>query len=449
MYVAGVSSLAARLANVPPLPGWIPHAPTPKQWAALACPDVPELLYGGAAGGGKSDYLLMAALQFVHVPGYAALLLRRTWGDLALPGALLDRAHAWMRNNPACPGRWNAGERRYEFPNGAILAFGHLDTENHKYRYQGAEFQFVGFDELTQFTESQYSYLASRLRRLEGSALPIRLRGATNPGGQGHEWVRDRFMVRGRAEGRVFVRSRLEDNPHVDRAEYEKSLAMLDHITRAQLRHGDWDALPDGGLFLREWFKVAPEPPPAHQLRHFVRFWDLAGTEEGAAPDPDYTAGTLVALEPATGRFWILDQVAVRKSPAGVEALIRATAELDGPAVEVDVEQEGGASGKMLSAHLARTVLSGHRFRGQRTVGDKVENARPMSVAAENGLLWLVRAPWNTPFINEAVAFPNTPHDDRVDSASKGLQRVQALVRQGASQRIGLRQVAAGPRVTV
>ena len=74
---------------------WVPHSPTPKQAEFLAC-QAKEVFYGGAAGGGKSDALLMAALAYVDVPGYAALLLRRTFADLSLPGALMDRAHQWL-----------------------------------------------------------------------------------------------------------------------------------------------------------------------------------------------------------------------------------------------------------------------------------------------------------------------------------------------------------------
>ena len=79
---------------------WIPHEPTPKQAEFLLMPDL-EVLFGGSAGGGKSDALLMAALQYVDVPGYAAILFRRTYTDLSLPGALMDRAHEWLQGTKA------------------------------------------------------------------------------------------------------------------------------------------------------------------------------------------------------------------------------------------------------------------------------------------------------------------------------------------------------------
>lgn len=213
---------------------YCPHDPTGKQQRFLEL-DCLEALYGGAAGGGKSDALLMAALMFVGVQGYSAILFRRTYTDLALPGAIMDRAYEWLSGSAA---HWNDRDKVWTFPTGARLAFGYLDGPRDHFRYQSAEFQFVGFDELSQFEERQYRYLFSRLRRKAGMDVPIRMRGATNPGGIGHDWVKDRFLDN--PGERVFVPAKLDDNPHTDRAEYERALAELDPITQQQLRDGLW-----------------------------------------------------------------------------------------------------------------------------------------------------------------------------------------------------------------
>jgi len=231
---------------------WCPHTPTARQ-AAFLDVDALEALFGGAAGGGKSDALLMAALQSIEVPGYAALVLRRTYADLSLPGAIMDRAAEWLRPTAAT---WSDREKTWRFPSGASLTFGYLETDSDRYRYQGAEFQCVCFDELTQFSEVAYSYLLSRIRRTKGGALdrvPLRMRGATNPGGVGHAWVAKRWGIQPdghqdvaqardeeTGEARVFVPSRLDDNPHLDRDEYRRALARLDATTRAQLERGLW-----------------------------------------------------------------------------------------------------------------------------------------------------------------------------------------------------------------
>jgi hypothetical protein len=247
-----------------------PQEPTDRQALFLSLDTEREVFYGGAAGGGKSSCLLMAALEYVHLKGYAALLLRRTYADLSKPGALMDRAHQWLRGSGAA---WNEQKKQWTFPSGASLTFGYIDTENDKYNYQGAEYQFIGFDELTQFKESAYTYLFSRLRRLEGVDVPLRMRSASNPGGVGADWVNSRFIPEGFSpemarenvvrwkvgeddEGnptrRAFVPATLDDNPHLDRAEYRRSLSELDAVTREQLLKGDWQ-IKERGDILSMW----------------------------------------------------------------------------------------------------------------------------------------------------------------------------------------------------
>ena len=211
--------------------------------------DVPEILYGGAAGGGKSEALLMAALQFVEVPGYAAILFRKTYADLALPGALMDKAFTVLSNTAA---HWNGQEKVWTFPSGATLSFGYLAEENDRFRYQSSEFQYIGFDELTQFKERDYRYLWSRRRRLEGSQVPLRMRAASNPGGVGHLWVKKRF-IRQPGPNRKFIPADLEDNPYLDQEEYERSLEELDSQTWKQLRRGDWTDFGGNHYFPSSW----------------------------------------------------------------------------------------------------------------------------------------------------------------------------------------------------
>jgi Terminase-like family. len=247
-----------------------PHDPTERQQLFLDL-ECLEAFYGGAAGGGKSDALLMAALQYVHVPKYAAILFRRTYTDLTLPEALMTRAQEWLSRHKKV--RWVDKEKTWYFPSGATITFGYLESENDKFRYQSSAFQFIGFDEASQFTEGQYTYLFSRLRRLSDSDVPLRMRAASNPGGIGAAWVYSRFIpedftpdqsveVRlfqktgtndeGDPIDRAFVPARLDDNPHLDRAGYARSLANLDPVTRAQLLRGDW-LIKERGNILSMW----------------------------------------------------------------------------------------------------------------------------------------------------------------------------------------------------
>lgn len=232
-------------ALTPRLTPYIPHGPTPPQTAFLLL-DALEAFYGGAAGGGKSDALLMAALQYVDVPGYSALILRRTFPELSQPGAIMSRSHEWLGQWRKHGVQWNEQKKRWTFPSGATLTFGYLRSIRDVYQYQGAEFQFVGFDELTQFPEEPYTYLFSRLRRPEQGPLaqvPLRMRAASNPGNVGHGWVKNRLvMPDARQPGRVFIPAKLSDNPHLDRDTYVESLSHLGPILRRQLLDGDWAA---------------------------------------------------------------------------------------------------------------------------------------------------------------------------------------------------------------
>lgn len=135
-------------ALTPKMTKYIPITPTPKQTAALLMNNVRELLYGGAVGGGKSVYQLAAALQYVDTPGYNAILFRKTFADLMLPGALIPMSQEWLapflKSGEVV---WKDKDKRYIFKeSGATLSFGYLDTANDYFRYQGAEFSYIGFD---------------------------------------------------------------------------------------------------------------------------------------------------------------------------------------------------------------------------------------------------------------------------------------------------------------
>lgn len=451
----------ARLAVPRVVEPYTKHTPHPTQQFFLSL-DVKESLFGGSAGGGKSDALLMAALQYVDVPGYAALILRRTWTDLSLPGAIMDRAKEWLWNTPATP---QEGGRKWLFPSGARLAFGHLQYDRDKYAYQSAEFQFIAFDELTQFQEQTYTYLFSRIRKpsmacttcgqplrrsvyggrtfwhdrrpermkvpcsaptpdpmqilqyrpaTDGTTifdLPLRMRAASNPGGIGHQWVKDRFIdPRTRRKGAVFVPSLLADNPSLDRDQYRASLAHLTEVDRLRLEDGDWDVEEEGALFQRH--EIVPvQELPADRKAQRVRAWDMAST-----PDGDYTVGVLLLL--LDGRWYIDDVVRGQWRPHEAEQVIARTAQADGRDVAIRMEQEPGSSGLATVSHYRRNVLVGYDFDGLRPTGGKLERAKPVASAAQAGNLCMRVASWNRDFLNELSLFPYGSNDDQVDGLS-------------------------------
>lgn len=427
---------------------YIPWKPSPHQAAFLLVPHK-EAFYGGAAGGGKSIALLMAALMYVDNPKYKALILRRTFSDLSAPGALIDIAHEWLGPTDA---RWNEAKHQWTFPSGAVLKFGHMAAEADKTQYQGSAYQFVGFDELTHFHEGMYTYLFSRMRKNQDNDIPIRMRAAGNPGGIGHEWVKRRFidppdsdvmteMEIERKKGRIFIPSGLQDNPYLDKEDYIDSLMELDSVTRAQLMNGDWEIQGDGNMFKKEWFdnRILTELPRDVQLIRKVRYWDLASTDEEKAikekGDPDYTASILQGLG-NDGNVYVLEITRDRLSPAAVEKLVRTKADRDGrTGVAIWLEQEPGSSGANTISMYQRLLL-GFNFRGDRPTGSKIERARTASAACENGLVYIIKGAKMTEFLNELQSFPVGAHDDMVDAFSAGLLKIAESARIGQEKKI-------------
>jgi predicted phage terminase large subunit-like protein len=376
-----------------------------------------EALFGGAAGGGKSSALLMAALQYVDIPGYSAILFRRTFADLSLPGALMDRFKSWVDEYDDV--HWNANSYVATFPSGARISFGYLNNTNDYLRYKGSEFQFIGMDEVTEIRESDYRYLFSRLRRPASgplSQVPLRMRAASNPA---PNWVRQRFIVEGIEKNRIFVPSKLTDNPGIDADSYRQALQALDPIERRRLEEGDWWSTTLGTLFERESVVIIDpeEVPMVSSAARVVRFWDLAATEPSAVtPNPDWTVGTLMLFD--GGVAYVLDIKKARVRGEKVEQLLAQTAYEDGKGVAIRMEQEPGSSGKALVDQYARYVVPGYDFQGIRSTGDKVTRARPFAAAVANGNVRVIRGAWLSDWLDELSSFPEAcDHDDQVDSA--------------------------------
>lgn len=283
-----------------------------------------------------------------------------------------------------------------------------------------SEFQFIGMDEVTEIRESDYRYMFSRLRRPASgplSQVPLRMRAATNPA---PNWVRQRFLVEGKEHGRIFIPSMLTDNPGIDPDSYRAVLQELDPVERKRLEFGDWWATTLGSMFDRNNLEIIEpsEIPTFSEDVQILRFWDLAGTEPSQSnPDPDWTVGCLAAFD--KGVFYIMDIRRIRAKGDKVEAFIKNTAIEDGVEIPIQMEQEPGSAGKNLIDQYARYVLPGYNFKGLRATGDKITRAKPFAAAVANSNVRLVRAAWNTDFIDELSAFPEARvHDDQVDAAT-------------------------------
>ena len=203
------------------------------------------MLFGGAAGGGKSFGQLVDALSYaIRYPRSKQLILRRTYAELEK-----SLIRVSLSLYPKEIYTYNASTHTGKFKNGSLIDFGYCATENDVFQYQSAEYDVVRFDELTHFTEFQYLYLISRVRGANG--YPKQVKSSTNPGGVGHAWVKERFIDAcepntvffEKGGSRVFLPSRLDDNLFLKQADpdYENRLKSLPDAQRRALLYGDWN----------------------------------------------------------------------------------------------------------------------------------------------------------------------------------------------------------------
>lgn len=436
-------------------------APNPGPQTRFLASNAEEVLYGGAAGGGKSAALVAYPLRWVHHPHFRALVLRRETTDL---GDLLDKTAALYPK--VIPGaKFREDKKTWYFPSGARIRYNHCQHEKHARIYDGHEFQLVCFDELTHFTESQYRAIRARIRSAH-PGLPRYTRSTTNPGGHGHEWVfrrfgpwlnpkyegggltprrgpdgsplppaepgekcwyvtgdrgEDRWVPRGTpdrdgtpAKARCFIPARLEDNPALLQNDpgYAATLRDLDPVRAEQLRNGNWLVRAARGLYFRRTHFAGRivDAGPSRVLAR-VRYWDRAASLEG-----DWTVGLRMSVT-EDGLLWVEHIVRFRGDPRTVEETIKTTAAMDGIGVTQCLERDPGSAGVSEVAYLTRS-LAGYPVAAFPKRANKIVAAGPVSAQVVAGNARMFRGPWNEEFLSELEEFPEGRFDDQVDALS-------------------------------
>lgn len=428
-----------------------PIKPQPGPQESFLASPADIAIFGGSAGSGKSYSLLMEPARHVGNEKFSGVIFRRTYPQIVSPGGLWDTAGEIY---PTLSGRPNTADHSYTFPSGAKIGFSHLQHEKDKYSWQGSQIPFIGFDELTHFSWSQFTYLLGRNRSACG--INPYIRATCNP--DPDHWLRrfldwwigdDGFPIAERS-GKIrwmaviggetqwgdsraelverhgpdteplsvtFIPAKLEDNPLMMKADpaYRSKLKALPRHERERLLDGNWDAKPDAGdYFQRGWFQVVKVPPVCEK---WVRYWDRAATVPSPSnPDPDYTAGGLLGRT-AEGRIVIAHVERERLTPHGVETLILNTASRDGKHVLIGLEQEPGASGKSEGQYLVKR-LQGYNSRLCPKRTRKEQDWGPLSAQAQAGNVMIVEGSWNEPLFNELESLPNGAHDDQADAIS-------------------------------
>ncbi len=415
------------------------------------------MIYGGAAGGGKTFGTLLHLLDLCRYPNFKGVIFRRIGANITGGGGLWDESHKLF---PHLGGRPMQSAKKWVFPSGASVTFRHLEHEKSADAHQGLQYSFIAFDELTHFTEGQFWKLVSRLRGADAGHEPI-LRATCNPDPDSFvaklvSWWIDqetgfaisrrsgvvRFFIRNPANDELiwgatkrqltdlfpacepksltFILSTLEDNRAlmVGDPSYRASLMALPKVERERLLKGNWKIRANAGtVFRREWFPFI-DVAPADARK--IRYWDRAATEVSPQnPDPDWTAGVKISRD-GQGVYYVEDVCRGRWTPNKVKQRIHAVASQDGQACMVGIERDPGSAGVAEADDLVRS-LAEFRPRLFTPSGDKVTRAGPASSQAEAGNVRIVRGPWNDAFLAELENFPTGGHDDQVDGLSGGL----------------------------
>lgn len=423
------------------------------------------VLYGGAAGGGKTYALLLEPLRYMSVKGYRAVIFRSSYMQISASGGLWDESAAMYSGiKGARPSK--SPKRHWRFLDNAVLYFDYLGRDDDVYKWQGSQITFIGFDELTHFSEKQFFYMLSRNRSTCG--VKPYIRATCNPDADSWvakfiEWWIDqdtgypipersgaiRYMARINDEiiwgnsirelseqgidrsyikSVTFISSTLQDNKILMEKDpsYIANLKALPTVERERLLYGNWKIKPAAGMFFKRsqvgsMLAVVPD-----DVISFVRAWDLAATSEAEGGKPAYTAGVLMGKR-RNGRYIIIDVINVRQSAAEVRATLRHTAEADRAkykSVKVRIPQDPGQAGKDQSQSLVKH-LAGFSVKVVHETGSKETRAEPVAAQWQAGNFDIVTADWNEAYFSQLENFPESKFKDMVDATSTAFSEIE------------------------
>lgn len=428
-------------------------------------------MYGGAAGGGKTWSLLLDPLRYMDVEGFGGVIFRRKFTEVTNEGGLWDESMQIYPLDGARP----VGHQ-WRWPNGNKITFAHLVHEETKLAYQGSQMAFIGFDELTHFSESQFWYLLSRNRSLCGVRPYVR----ATCNADSDSWVARliswywdqrtglaiperggvvRYFIRFNddiswgdtkqeleerhedwlSEQRIhapdmdpiksftFIPAKVTDNKILLQKDpgYLANLHAQLPVERERLLNGNWKISPSAGdIFDRNWFRIVDKTPKGGFA---IRFFDLAATlpkQEDKGHGPSYSAGVLIRK--VDGLYYVEDMINVRLGPADVDTLLIETARDDlewakaaDCAYAIRWEREPGSAGKREAYRLRSTLAEmGIDGNGVPPQGDKIQRAVPAAITAKAGKWRVVEGDWNDEYLTHLHNQPDYAHKDIMDANS-------------------------------
>ena len=416
-------------------------------------------IYGGAAGGGKTYALLLEPLRHINNDQFGGVIFRRESVQITNEGGLWDTSfniYSQIDGQPKL-----SPYRMWAFNSGATITFNHLHNEHDVSNWQGAQIPYIGYDELTHFTEKQFWYMLSRNRSLCG-VRPY-TRATCNP--DADSWVAElvdwyidpdtgyplpersgiiRYFIRideklcwgntrqelleqypgSLPKSFTFIPATLEDNKILNTTDpdYRANLQALGRVERERLLMGNWKIKPTAGSYFPATSVNVLSAIPT-DIKMWVRRWDLAATEPSESnPSPSATASILMGKR-ENGRFVIADGISLRKPAHIVRDIILNTAAQDKSnykRVVTVIPQDPGQAGKDQAASLINH-LAGYRVKSVRETGPKATRAEPLSAQWQAGNVDIVEGVWNREYLREMSLFPSDDkdaHDDYVDASS-------------------------------
>lgn len=434
------------------------------------------IVYGGAAGGGKTFGLLMSPLRYKNVRGFTCAIFRKNHTQLFSPGGLWEEAEKMYRGIRGAGPRVSSSSWLFRDKDGRVVSkvkFAHIESDRDLYKFQGSQICGLCFDELTHFSEKTFFYMLSRNRSACG-VTPYVL-ATCNPDADSWvakfiEWWIDpdtgypipdrsgkrRWFVRReevlywadtpeelweqfnlktweeQQEPRsvTFIMSSVNDNQELLKVNpsYLANLKALPLIERERLLYGNWKIKAAAGLFFKrtQLGDILDQVPK--DVIQWVRCWDLAATDKTESGDAAYTAGVLIGKR-KNGRYIIADVINKQMSASDVRKTIKLTAQADRAAykrVRIRLPQDPGQAGKEQAKSYIK-FLAGFDVKTVPESGSKEARAEPMAAQWQAGNFDIVAGTWNEEYLTQLENFPESKFKDMVDASANGFGEIETV----------------------
>lgn len=430
------------------------------------------IVYGGAAGGGKTYALLLEGLRHKDVKNFGAVIFRHNYNQITAEGGLWDASQKIFSQVPDAEPR-KSPKLHWRFAGGSKLTFAHIEREEDLQSWMGTEIAYIGFDELTHFSKHMFLYMLSRNRTTCGVRPYVR--ATCNP--DADSWVADliswwidqdtgypipersgqiRWMSvisdviyfhatrkesvehaislgiePDKAEimpkSFTFIASSLEDNKALMESDpgYMANLMAMTEVDMERLLKGNWKIKPAAGSFFKRTQVGEMLTQIPNDLVAVCRGWDLAATDKDENDEAAFTAGVLMGRR-SNGRFVILDVINKQLKAGDVRNLVKMTTQMDNAKyqfVRERLPQDPGQAGKE-QAQSYMAMLAGYDITIKAESGDKATRAEPMAAQWQHGMFDVVIGEWNEAYFNQLESFPDSKFKDMVDASSSAFNEI-------------------------